>query len=64
VGLEHDDVRVDEGVGLQPEDVVDQEVGVEAVVGELEEGESECEGEGYLDLSRSDVLISPPASDE
>jgi len=62
VGLEHDDVRVDEGDGLQPEDVVDQEVGVEAVVGEAEEGENE--GEGYLDLSRSDVLISPPASDE
>jgi hypothetical protein len=60
VGLEHDDVRVDEGFGLQPEDVVDQEVGVEAVVGEAEEGE----GEGYSNISGSDELISPSASDE
>jgi hypothetical protein len=68
VGLEHDDVRVDEGFGLQPKDVVDQEVGVEAVVGEAKEGEGEGvgggEGEGYSDISGSDELISPSASDE
>jgi len=39
---------------------VDQEVGVEAAVGEAEEGE----GEGYSDISGSDGLISPIASDE
>jgi hypothetical protein len=72
VGLEHDDVGVDEGFGLQPEDFVDQEVGVEAAVGEAEEGESEGEGagggqgegEGYSDISGSDELISPSASDK
>jgi hypothetical protein len=64
VGLEYDDVGVDEGFGLQLEDVVDQEVGVEAGVGEAEEGEGEGagegegegggqgEGEGYLDIFR------------
>jgi hypothetical protein len=70
VGLEYDDVGVDEGFGLQPEDVVDQEVGVEAAVGEAEEGEGEGagggqgEGEGYSDIFGSDGLISPIASDE
>jgi hypothetical protein len=53
---------LDEGFGLQPEDVVDQEVGVKAAVGEVEEGEGG--GEGYLDISVSDELISPSASDE
>jgi hypothetical protein len=76
LGLEYDDVGVDEGFGLQPEDVVDQEVGVEAAVGEAEEGEGEGEGEsaggdqgggqgegkGYSDISGSDELISPSAS--
>jgi hypothetical protein len=62
LGLEYDDVGVDEGFGLQPEDVVDQEVGVEAAVGEAEEGEGEGEGKGYSDISGSDELISPSAS--
>jgi len=66
VGLEHDDVRVDEGFGLQPEDVMDQEVGVEAAAGEAEEGEGEGAGggKGYSDIFGNDELISPSASDE
>jgi hypothetical protein len=64
VGLEHDDFRVDEGVGLQLEDVVDQEVGVEAAVGEAEKGEGKGKDEGYSDIFHSDELISPRASDE
>jgi hypothetical protein len=59
--IEHDDVGVDEGVGLPPEGV-NQEVGVEAVVGEYEEGDGEDEVDS--NLSHSDLLISPRASDE
>jgi hypothetical protein len=43
---------------------VNQEVGVEAAVGEDEEGEGEGEGEIVSDLFRSDLLISHSASDE
>jgi hypothetical protein len=60
LNIEHDDVGVDEGVGLQPEGV-NQEVRVEAAVGEDEEGEGE--GDVDSDLSRSDLLISLHASD-
>jgi hypothetical protein len=66
VGLDNDDigveeeVGVDQGDGVKPEDGVDQEVGVKAVVGEDEEGKDGDDSE----ISRSDVLISHRGSDE
>jgi hypothetical protein len=65
-------VREDEDVGLEPEFGIDEEVRLELDVGVDEEvglATENGDGEDILDeatseMSQSDILISPPASDE